>query len=86
MLNAIKDFISEARIEQNAPLQGDVKDWLASVHQDLPEIKERLTSRGRLSDSGMRMVTVLLQQGNQEFGSAKPLIFQPIETWYQNLR
>lgn len=37
MLNAIKDFINDARIEQNAPLQVDVKDWLASACIRAPE-------------------------------------------------
>ena len=72
MLNAIKDFINDARIEQNAPLQVDVKDWLASVHQSSRKLKDVLTSRGRLSESGMRVVTVLLQQEIRSLGRSAP--------------
>jgi hypothetical protein len=62
ILSAICDFINEASIEQNAPLESDVKDWLASVRQSARKFKDAITNRRKLSDSGMRMVTVLLQE------------------------
>jgi hypothetical protein len=62
ILTAICDFINEASIEQNAPLQTDVKDWLAGVRHIALKFKDVLTNRRALSDSDMRMVTVLLQE------------------------
>jgi hypothetical protein len=68
LCKATKDFIDEARIEQNAPLQVDVKDWLASVRESSRNLKHALTSRGKLSDSGMRVVIVLLQREIRSLG------------------
>jgi hypothetical protein len=68
ILTATKDFIDEARFEQNAPLQKDVKDWLARLRRISLEFKDALTGRGALSDSGMRLVTVLLQQEIKSLG------------------
>jgi hypothetical protein len=68
ILSAICDFINEASIEQNAPLQTDVKDWLENVRQISRKFTDVLTSHRRLSDSDMRLAKLLLQQGIRSLG------------------
>jgi hypothetical protein len=62
ILSAVKRFIDDARIEQNAPLQKDAEDWLVGLRQISLKFKDVLTKTGALSDSGRRLVGVLLQQ------------------------